>query len=470
VATEKIYFVLGTDGTNVATIYPGKFNGPSGITPVSDLTLYGLQAPYWGEGFDTNFYRLLENFAIEESATNVPQTKDDVGLGNGINNPIEGQLWYNKTQSSLMVYNGTAWVTVGGSGGVTGDYLPLSGGTLSGDLNMGSNTISNLADPVNNQDAVTKKWVFDYFVQLVGDELTGKLRTPGTVGGDVDATLTTKGYVDAAIESVESGGDGTAYVPLDGSDAMTGNLHMGNHIIDNVTSPTLSSPTHQVATVGWVQDEISNVEAGAPDLSQAKLGDLGDVNVGGVTNGQSLIYSSGNWIPGTAGTAGATKTYELDDVRSDARPANKYFMIGNGSQYTARPALITDIKGMEGAGGGTQGDSLSFTGGSWTNVSFLTGWALVRATSSPAVLQQNSNTGQPWISGISDTQGITWTITFNAALPSADHYIAVGSPDGSNRFFIILGRWDNKFTFRIYDETGSTTDAQRVGLFVGFNI
>jgi len=37
--------------------------------------------------------------------------------------------------------------------------IPLSGGTMSGVLDMGGNGITNLADPVNNQDAATKAWV-----------------------------------------------------------------------------------------------------------------------------------------------------------------------------------------------------------------------------------------------------------------------------------------------------------------------
>lgn len=37
--------------------------------------------------------------------------------------------------------------------------LPLDGGTMDGDINMGGNTISNLADPTDDQDAATKAYV-----------------------------------------------------------------------------------------------------------------------------------------------------------------------------------------------------------------------------------------------------------------------------------------------------------------------
>jgi hypothetical protein len=39
------------------------------------------------------------------------------------------------------------------------DYLPKSGGTMSGDINMGGNKVSGLATPVADADAVTKEYV-----------------------------------------------------------------------------------------------------------------------------------------------------------------------------------------------------------------------------------------------------------------------------------------------------------------------
>ena len=42
-------------------------------------------------------------------------------------------------------------------------YLPVEGGTLSGDLNMGGRLIKNVADPINDSDAITKKYVKNNF-------------------------------------------------------------------------------------------------------------------------------------------------------------------------------------------------------------------------------------------------------------------------------------------------------------------
>lgn len=44
-------------------------------------------------------------------------------------------------------------------GGGGGSYLPLAGGTMAGDIDMDTNTISNVIDPVSAQDVATKAYV-----------------------------------------------------------------------------------------------------------------------------------------------------------------------------------------------------------------------------------------------------------------------------------------------------------------------
>jgi hypothetical protein len=56
--------------------------------------------------------------------------------------------------------------------GLLAGYLPLAGGDLTGDLGMGGNTITNLADPVNAQDAATKaygdaNWTYDWIDPII---------------------------------------------------------------------------------------------------------------------------------------------------------------------------------------------------------------------------------------------------------------------------------------------------------------
>src|SRR6056300_374512 len=65
----------------------------------TDLSFIGKGYAGYGETIAENFLHLLENF----SNTSAP-TK-----------PIEGQLWWDSTNSKLQVYNGTAFQTAGGS-------------------------------------------------------------------------------------------------------------------------------------------------------------------------------------------------------------------------------------------------------------------------------------------------------------------------------------------------------------------
>lgn len=55
-------------------------------------------------------------------------------------------------------------------------WLPRGGGDMYGDINMGENTISNIKEPVNNNDAVTKGYVDDKIIKNLTDgDPTGSL-------------------------------------------------------------------------------------------------------------------------------------------------------------------------------------------------------------------------------------------------------------------------------------------------------
>ena len=69
------------------------------VNTQTDLSFIGKGYAGYGELIAENFLQLLENF----SNTSAP-TK-----------PIEGQLWWDSTNSKLQVYNGTAFQTAGGS-------------------------------------------------------------------------------------------------------------------------------------------------------------------------------------------------------------------------------------------------------------------------------------------------------------------------------------------------------------------
>jgi len=109
------YTINRTDSTLVLTLPTYTSDGPFGGASTTDLMLYGKFAPTYGEGYNENFYRLLETFACEEKGASpgTPQDSGDLGAGYGINNPVVGQLWFNKTTEFVYVYNGADWLQVG---------------------------------------------------------------------------------------------------------------------------------------------------------------------------------------------------------------------------------------------------------------------------------------------------------------------------------------------------------------------
>lgn len=301
--TNTTFIIYDTSGNAVTAIQPNTYDGPGGVTQSSDLELYGLAYPNWGEGVDQNDYRLCENFACHSVAyysnlTLYPNSRYNIlgqsaaestpagyqelgyanGVPNGINYPITGQLWFNLDQQQLFVYttssawqplsqhpvatgtsppssnqyvgelwynpgppaqleiwNGAAWVPVLS----LSLYLPLTGGTMSGAINMSGNSLLNVPTPINAGDGVNKAYVdgqiassisgINGFVSKTGDTMTGTLYMNNTGITITNGTLTLAGTSNLTINS-------------------TGTLSFGNQRLQNVGTPTASS---DAATVGW---------------------------------------------------------------------------------------------------------------------------------------------------------------------------------------------------------------------------
>jgi hypothetical protein len=85
------YQINKTDGTVVATVADGQID-----TLSTDLTLIGKNYSGFGEAFNENLIRLLENFASTTRPTH----------------PIRGQIWFDASELKLKVYSGTQFLPV----------------------------------------------------------------------------------------------------------------------------------------------------------------------------------------------------------------------------------------------------------------------------------------------------------------------------------------------------------------------
>ena len=87
------YQLNKTDGTLLTDLIDGQID-----TESTNLVLVGRNYTGYGEYFNENFIKLLENF----SNTAAPS------------NPLTGQLWWDSNSQRLQVYNGTIWKSSGG--------------------------------------------------------------------------------------------------------------------------------------------------------------------------------------------------------------------------------------------------------------------------------------------------------------------------------------------------------------------
>ena len=102
------YTINKTDGTVVATVEDGALDTSTSVK------LIGRNYQSYGEPFNENLVALLENSA----STTAPST------------PITGELWYDKTNTILKVYNGTNFVPVGVTSSASAPTVGLTSGTL----------------------------------------------------------------------------------------------------------------------------------------------------------------------------------------------------------------------------------------------------------------------------------------------------------------------------------------------------
>jgi len=125
---DQTYVIQYTDASKGTISIPRK----AFINDEVDITLVGKDRIEYGEEFDENLLHLLENFACPELVGSNPIEPDpDFSLDTLLENPIEGQTWYNSTKERHYVYDGAMWVPLGTNDDVGGNRgVILSGMAL----------------------------------------------------------------------------------------------------------------------------------------------------------------------------------------------------------------------------------------------------------------------------------------------------------------------------------------------------
>jgi hypothetical protein len=150
------YTINLTDGSVFATVADGTIN------TASSVTLVGKNYAGYGEFLDENFIQMLENY----SNTTAPTA------------PLTGQLWWDKGNNLLKVYNGTTFKTI--SVATAGASQPSS--NVTGDL---------WYDTTNQQ---VKVWTGAAWL-VVGPAYTSATGTAGAIPETINDNTATPHYV-----------------------------------------------------------------------------------------------------------------------------------------------------------------------------------------------------------------------------------------------------------------------------------
>jgi len=370
------YTVNKTDGTILATVADGT------IDTTTDLTLIGKNYAGYGEFFNENLVKLLENF----SNTSAPAS------------PVAGQMWWDKTNNLLKVYNGTTFKTVSSStasastpaSGVTGDlwwdttngqlkvYNGTTWTTIGPSFTSGTGTSGAIVETVTDTGAtdhvVVKLYTNNVLVATVskdttftpqsaisgfatvkpgiqlstavtGNKFQGTATDSDALGGIAatsflrsDASDSTSGVLSILNDTgMVVGVDSDLTVGVSGSDVTIANATSDGDILVKVndggvvsTAMTIDGATNRVLVAGAPSDNLGVATKAYVDSTVSAAGALslsggtmtGDILVSGTVN----FGSAGNRITTVYATTfnGTASAAQYADLAENFRPDTSY--------------------------------------------------------------------------------------------------------------------------------------------------
>ena len=403
------YTINLTDGTVFATVNDGTVN------TASSMTLVGKNYAGYGEFLDENFIHLLEN----GSNTTAPAA------------PLTGQLWWDKTNTLLKVYNGTTFKTISAAtasatqpaSNVTGDlwydtvnqqvkvYTGASFIVVGPAFTSTEGTAGAIPETVNDNTAtphyITGLYVAGTRVAIVSKDANFTAAAPtSTLFPTIYKGITISNSADTVMAGnvrntgnvvITSGGASTAVIQstgvlITGFNSVTGNVIGGNVSTAGLVTATGNVTGGNVVSIAAISGAsvvaTANVTGG--NISTAGLATVtgnvtgGNINTGGLVtavgnvrggnivsaaavSGVSIV-ASGNVDSGNLRSTGLVSV--AGNVTSAANIAGTFF-IGNGSQLTGLSLGVSVTKFVNGTTEGNVGvtnGNINFNVGGVSNV------------------------------------------------------------------------------------------------------
>jgi len=200
------YTIIRSNGATLTTIQDGTIN-----TTSTSMGLPGRNYAGYGKIIDTNFVRIVENFANDTPPPN----------------PIKGQLWYNTTLNTLNVCpsdgqtSAASWLVLAStnSGGTT----TLGALTVTGNITANNATIANV---------------------ITGDRITVRLATVSDTLTACTATITSGIVTSLNTQAITTGSPTTAGT-LEGTWQVIGNNVSGGNAL-SITTGNISFSANSV--------------------------------------------------------------------------------------------------------------------------------------------------------------------------------------------------------------------------------
>ena len=385
------YTINLTDGTIFATVNDGTVN------TASSMTLVGKNYAGYGEFLDENFIHLLENGAN----TTAPAA------------PLTGQLWWDKTNTLLKVYNGSTFKTISAAtasasqpaSNVTGDlwydttnqqvkvYTGSSFIVVGPAFTSAEGTAGAIPETVNDNTAtphyVTSLYVNNTRVAIVSKDANFTAAAPtstlfptiykGITVSNAAGTTFAGNVTNTGNVVITSGGAATATVTSTGANIAGTVSASGNVTGGNILTGGIVSAAGNVTGLNFIGNLLtSGLVSVAGNITGGNINTAGLVTATGNVRGGNVIslaaisgvsiVASGNVDSGNLRSAGLISV--AGNVTSAANVAGQFF-IGNGSQLTGLSLGVSVTKFVNGTTEGNVGvtnGNINFNVGGVSNV------------------------------------------------------------------------------------------------------